>query len=172
MSAAAVLISRLANRDVTLRSDGDKVIIYGPDELVTHALVREIRAAKSEILAELAKRDAANLSYHYDGRAPIHEFDGGLDCPRAVAQTYESVVAHRENNNPEASSARDGCVHCGRPETPEANVVPFGIGPHVWLHHACWAAWSAARRAEATTALAAIGIPTLSDEEKNIKNPM
>lgn len=112
MSVAALLISRLAQRDVTLKSDGDKVIIDGPDELVTSALVQEIRAAKAEILAELTK----------------------------------AVIIPWLNSHPASSDPAAGCAWCGTPETPDARILPFGIGPHTWLHPDCWGAWDASLR--------------------------
>jgi hypothetical protein len=50
------------------------------------------------------------------------------------------------------SSSGARCAHCGKPDTP-GNIVPFGTGPHAWLHHRCWRPWSAARQAEAVAAL-------------------
>lgn len=162
MSAAA-LICRLARCDVTLRSDGDKLIIDGPGELVTDALVQEIRAVKAEILAELTKGDAADLRYLYDERAAVCQFDGGLDRAKAEAQAFEAAIIRWLNSNPAPSDPAAGCLSCGKPEMSANALLAFdarGNGYAAWLHGDCWAAWYAGRRAEAATALAAIGIPT------------
>jgi hypothetical protein len=51
------------------------------------------------------------------------------------------------------------CVWCGRPETPEAALLPIGVGArHAWLHDDCWAPWREARRKAAIETLAAMGI--------------
>lgn len=47
------------------------------------------------------------------------------------------------------------CLHCGRADEP-GNLVPFGVGPHAWLHSECWRGWYGARMAEAAQALRAI----------------
>jgi hypothetical protein len=51
------------------------------------------------------------------------------------------------------------CAYCGKPETPDATVVPFGVeqGRHTWLHPECWHAWHLQRREHAARQLAADG---------------
>jgi hypothetical protein len=48
-----------------------------------------------------------------------------------------------------APSAPGRCAWCGGPEARGAVVVPFGIGPHTWLHAECWPVWHRERMAAA-----------------------
>jgi hypothetical protein len=51
------------------------------------------------------------------------------------------------------------CAWCGRPETPDATLLPIGGGDrHAWLHSDCWTPWCEWRRTEAIADLAAMGI--------------
>jgi hypothetical protein len=166
-----LLISRLAQCDVTLRSDGDNVIINGPDELVTNALIREIRAAKAEILAALTKGGAADLRYLYHERAGICE-DGGQNRARAETRAWNQVASHWHRQHGTRNSDDLGtsgkfhhkfvCAGCGQPLDGAPNVVLF---PHGERAHAddgfdCIRRYIARWRSEAATALSAIGIPT------------
>jgi hypothetical protein len=51
------------------------------------------------------------------------------------------------------------CAWCGRAETPDATLLPIGVGVrHAWLHSGCWESWRERRRAEAIDQLGAMGI--------------
>ena len=50
------------------------------------------------------------------------------------------------------------CAYCALAETPDAPLIPLGVGPHAWLHLDCWEAWRERRRAKAIVELAALGI--------------
>jgi hypothetical protein len=51
------------------------------------------------------------------------------------------------------------CAHCGRDETPDAILLPIGVGGrHAWLHQDCWEPWRARRRARAIVELAEAGV--------------
>jgi hypothetical protein len=54
-----------------------------------------------------------------------------------------------------APSPEGFCAWCGKAETPDAVVVPFGVvpGTHAWLHPECWPAWHRTRREHALCAL-------------------
>ena len=55
------------------------------------------------------------------------------------------------------ASPEGRCAGCGREETTEAGLVPFGIGAgRAWLHPDCWEEWFAQRRAEAVAGLTAM----------------
>jgi hypothetical protein len=45
---------------------------------------------------------------------------------------------------------------------PGAMLLPFGTACHTWLHHGCWDAWYAERRAHALQALAIWESPFLT----------
>ena len=82
---------------------------------------------------------------------------GGAVPPSPPAETAQ-VNAHKSrvvdwlNANP-APSAPDRCAGCGGADAPGSTLVPFGVGPHVWLHPGCWRAWYNKRLAKAGAAL-------------------
>ena len=49
-------------------------------------------------------------------------------------------MTRRSSNNKGKTVA---CEHCGRADY---DVVPLGVGPFVWLHYACRAAYFEGRR--------------------------
>jgi hypothetical protein len=85
------------------------------------------------------------------GEPPVQQFKH---------RSFEARIVEWLNQHP-APSTPGRCAWCGRTETPGAVVLPFGTEPgtHAWLHAECWPAWYRARRADATEALAAMGIP-------------
>ena len=56
-----------------------------------------------------------------------------------------------------APSPPGRCAGCGRPESLDAVVLPFGtaLGTHAWLHAECWPAWHERRRVAAVASLCA-----------------
>jgi hypothetical protein len=51
------------------------------------------------------------------------------------------------------------CAWCGTPETPDATLLPIGVGErHAWLHSDCQPPWRALRRARAIAELAEAGV--------------
>jgi hypothetical protein len=82
--------------------------------------------------------------------------DGGQPEAAARAIALQSCVVRWLDTRP-ITPDPTRCAHCGSPDQP-GNIVPFGTGPHTWLHSRCWKPWYAARRAEAEAALAAMGI--------------
>jgi hypothetical protein len=71
-------------------------------------------------------------------------------------RTNDNRIVEWLNQNP-APSAAGRCAWCGRPETLDAGLLPFGTEPgtHTWLHSECWGSWHAARRAQALVAVSA-----------------
>ena len=116
---------------------------------------------QADILIDLA--GAAELFHSADGtaleRAGIAEFDGGLPRPEAEALAFECCVIEWLNRTFERSPA-ESCLACGGGDSAHDTLLPHGVDPtgHVWLHSRCWPAWHAGRRADAVTALKAIGI--------------
>src|SRR5262249_40024232 len=92
-------------------------------------------------------------------RTSIAEFDGGLPRTKAETQALACCVIEWLNRNP-APSAAGRCGWCGRAQTRDAVVLPFGTKPgtHAWLHAECWEAWHHARRADAAAALTQMNI--------------
>jgi hypothetical protein len=90
-----------------------------------------------------------------------------------------TIVCQRVRNLPQAEAERSAidivlvelldathpttdptrCANCGRPETPDATLLPIGWGErHSWAHPNCWEPWRERRRAEVTDQLSAMGI--------------
>ncbi len=76
---------------------------------------------------------------------------------RAEAVAYQRRLVEWLDDNP-ASSAPDRCAECCGVDAPGAALVPFGVGPHVWLHTDCWPVWRDKRVEQARVALAGQGI--------------
>ena len=97
------------------------------------------------------------LAYYHE-RAGIAE-DNGLVRDQANARALESCVTEWLNRNVIGAPA-GYCARCGDNNSPDNPLQPFGAEPsgHTWLHAGCWRPWFDCRRAEAATALAALGI--------------
>lgn len=161
MSGAAILrAARAAGLD--LRVDGDGLVLQAhapPSPEILDALARY----KQEIIGLLRPgRDgwsAEDWQAHFDERAGIAEFDGGLPRPDAEARAFECCVVEWMNRSFEHSPP-GRCRACGGGDHAHDVLVPHGIEPtgHVWLHARCWPAWHAGQKAEAVAALKAMGI--------------
>lgn len=108
---------------------------------------------------------------HFDERASIMEFDGGLPRQEAEARAFECCVVDWMNRN-FARSRPERCVVCGRDDEAHGALLPHGSEPtgHVWLHSWFWPTWLAGRKAGAIAALKAMGITPagfLNDFGKN-----
>ena len=101
----------------------------------------------------------------YDERAGIAEFDGGL--PRSEAETlaFECCVVEWLYRSFERSPP-GSCLACCGADSAHDSLLPHGVeaSGHVWLHSRCWPAWHAGRKADAVTALKAMGIHYRSKE--------
>jgi hypothetical protein len=77
----------------------------------------------------------------------------------AVVEAFQHVLTDWLNGHLQASSPIR-CAHRGRPEDASyaGVLLPFGIGPHAWVHSCCWEAWRAGRLAKAIEALAGYGL--------------
>jgi hypothetical protein len=62
-------------------------------------------------------------------------------------------------NKTHPNTSPDACAECGKPETPDETLLPFGLGArHAWLHSNCWGPWRAQRRVRAEDDLARLGV--------------
>jgi hypothetical protein len=97
----------------------------------------------------------------FDERAGIAEFDGGLPRLEAEGRAFTCCVAEWLIHNP-VRSPPDRCLRCGEAEQGHDPLLPLGTEStgHAWLHSRCWSGWHAARQAEATDVLEAMGIAT------------
>jgi hypothetical protein len=95
----------------------------------------------------------------FEQRVGAIEHDGRLPRELAEAEAFKACVAIWLNRNPVMSPA-GRCIVCGRGDHPDDVVLPYGTTPPgaAWLHGACWPTWSRERQAQATDALAAMGI--------------
>jgi hypothetical protein len=126
-------------------------------------VVELLRRHKAEIMALLRPAEdgwsADDWQGFYDERAGIAELDGGLPRAEAEARAFACCVAEWQNRNFVRSSP-GRCLGCGSDDRAHDPILPYGMEStgHAWLHSRCWPAWQAGRRAEATAALAGMGI--------------
>jgi hypothetical protein len=83
----------------------------------------------------------------------------GLPRPEAEQAAFDIVLIDLLNaSHPNSDPNR--CAWCGTPETPDATLLPIGVGErHAWLHSDCQPPWRALRRARAIAELAGAGVP-------------
>ena len=73
----------------------------------------------------------------------------------ALAEAYEHVLTEWLNRHFSTDGPLNRCAHCSGSELHSGDpLLPFGVGPHAWVHGRCWEAWRAARRQKAIEALA------------------
>jgi hypothetical protein len=88
------------------------------------------------------------------------------DCPAPVrtwdnsSLPIEAEISEWLDQHP-APSPSGRCAWCGRLESLDAVVVPFGtvLGTHAWLHPECWSEWHKTRREQAGIVLKAVTEP-------------
>jgi hypothetical protein len=161
-AAKALKAARAAGAE--LRLDGDDLVLEAaapPPPVILNLFARH----KSEIVALLRQGwngwSREDWQVFFEERAGIAEFDGGLPRLEAEARAFTCCVAEWLNRNP-VRSPPDRCLRCGEAEQGHDPLLPLGTEStgHAWLHSRCWSAWHAARQAEATEALEAMGIAT------------
>lgn len=156
------------------QENGIRLGVAGADLILDAArepepeVLEAIKLNKSEIVALLgAIRDdwtAEDWKAFYDERAGIAEFDGGQSRQQAEAMAFECCVVEWLNRHP-CRSDPGHCAACGEPDREGHAVLPFGTETHghTWLHPRCWQRWYETRKAEAITALTAMGIEKPAD---------
>ena len=155
MSAAEALKAARA-AGVELRLSGDDLVLEAtaPPLLATLDLVSR---HKHGIVALLRPgRDGwspEDWQVFFDERAGIAELDGELPRPEAEAPAFECCIVEWLNRN-FVCSPPGRCLGCGAGDSAHDPLLPHGVEStgHAWLHSRCWAAWHAARRAEAVAA--------------------
>jgi DNA methylase len=133
MSGAATLLNDLRALGATLEPAGAQLLLRAGANPIPAALVRQVREAKSDLLAILTA--APNIE-------------------AAETKSGEAQVVDWLDHHP-VPSPPGTCAWCRKPEGPGASVVPFGAlpGTHTWLHAECWHQWHEHRRAEAARAI-------------------
>jgi hypothetical protein len=106
--------------------------------------------------------EAASWRCFFEQRVDLVQTVRGLSRAEAERAAYDQLLIILLNKtHPDTSP--DACAHCGRAETPDATLLPFGWGArHAWLHAGCWAAWRALRLANAEDDLARLGVARLT----------
>lgn len=124
---------------------------YGENRKSTAAPAKVAKAAKvGEWVAE-------DWQAFFDERAGVLEYDCGLRRPAAEAEAFQDCVVAWLNHYP-AASPSGRCSWCGHPDSRDVVVLPYGTGPHIWLHGKCWSSWRTERQAKAAEALASMGV--------------
>jgi hypothetical protein len=123
---AAVLDDASAAGVAVFVLDGEVRLTHDPDIEPPSALFAAIRQNQAAILALLMRE--------------------------TPAVAFEAPVIRWLDQHP-APSLPGCCVWCGQAEAPGTAVIPFGTGPHTWLHGECWPAWFQARKAQAVEPL-------------------
>lgn len=161
MSAAEALLAAEAV--------GVRVAVDGADLVLVAAapppadILDQLARFKHDILRLLRPRpeawSAEDWQAFFHERAGIAEFDEGLSRPEA-----ERLALAQCADEWERRTLRTGpthlCSHCRAARHGGAAVILLGSGGgRGWLHPVCWAGWKRIRRAEAHSALAAMGLP-------------
>jgi hypothetical protein len=140
--------------------DGDALTLEAsavPPPAVVELLARH----KAGILALLRPTadgwSAIDWQTFFDERADMAAVHGLTEI--AEARAFACCVVEWLNRNP-VRSPPCRCLACGQIEHSHDPLLPFGTEStgHAWLHSRCWPAWHAARKADAITALATMGI--------------
>ena len=135
-----------------------------PPEAVLAALSEN----KAGIVALLRPGDdgwnAEDWQVYYDERAGIAEFHSGLSRVQAEARAFACCGSEWMNRNPQTSSSGQ-CLACHTGDFTNDPLLPFGADfhGHAWLHSRCWDGWFRSRKAEAASALVAMGIEKPTD---------
>jgi hypothetical protein len=161
MSSVEDLLNDLAGIGATIEPAGNRLVLRAGPTTIPATLVGQIRKAKHELMATLVAREERGVVQTDDVRPCERETTNSRQIEEQTLRqrTFEDFVIQWLNHHP-SPSAPGHCAWCGSPESPSARVVPFGTEPwtHTWLHPECWPDWHCARKIEATTALAAMGI--------------
>lgn len=104
--------------------------------------------------------EASDWREYFDERVAVAMIEGQQPEAEARRIAWACCVTRWRDLHPVASEP-EHCAHCGRPDEP-GNIVPFGAGPHAWLHSGCWPAWDRERQEKARRALAGL-LPSYKD---------
>ena len=155
--AEAIALAR--RRGVTLRVFLGNLRVYSegePDE----SLVRLLRDNKQAVMDAILGAETESDRWRRVLAEKVETITQlrGLSRHDAEREAFQHVLIEFLNaTHPDTDPTR--CGHCGDPETPDATLLPFGVGErHAWLHQRCWVPWRERRWTEAIAALVAMGI--------------
>jgi hypothetical protein len=126
--SAATALKAARDAGIELGIDGDDLLLEAVSEPPA-ATLEALSRHKAEIIELLRPgRDgwsAEDWRLFFEERAAIAEFDGGLPRAKAEAQAFECCLIEWLNRNP-SPSAPGRCGWCGRSESQDAVVLPYG----------------------------------------------
>ena len=159
MSAAEAL--QAARRaGVTIEIDGSDLVLEAaapPKSAVVDALSRHKTAIIALLRPVKDGWSAEDWRTHYDERAGMAEFEGGLSRDEAEAHAFNCCVDEWQNRYP-VRSPPGLCARCGGSDQPDDPLVPVGTTCDAWLHLTCRTGWDEGRRRNAIAALARMEI--------------
>jgi hypothetical protein len=175
MTAGALLALRLLKaHDVAVKWTGDGVDFDAPTKPPDDVMA--VLDAHEQAIVALMKPDWAGLS-GMDWRANYYRrlrerLRCGAAREMAVVEAFQRVLTGWLNSHLQATSPIR-CAHCGRPEDAlyAGVLLPFGVGPHAWVHSRCWEAWRAARRRKAIETLAGCGVTAAEGVRTSCQKP-
>jgi hypothetical protein len=153
---------------INVRLDGQDLILSGAAEPST-GMLGLLRQHKRTIVALLQRRpegpmqgrqscDELDWLELYDEQLAIYERDHGLQHAEAERRAFDSCTAEWLWRTA-VVSAPGPCPICGDADRANDPLLAIGIiGGRAWLHIGCVKVWCSARKAEAVSALAAMGI--------------
>ena len=90
----------------------------------------------------------------------------------ALAEAYEHVLTEWLNRHFSTDGPPNRCAHCSGSELHSGDpLLPFGVGPHAWVHGRCWEAWRAARRRKAVETLSGYGLTAAGGNRTSCQEP-
>src|ERR1700746_564937 len=120
MNVAHDLLDDLAMIGATVETTGDRLILRAGSTAIPATLVMRVREAKADLMAMLA------LSGDRGRVREEHEHVGKSARQQAKQGPLEAAIIGWLNQHP-VPSAPGRCAWCGRPESPGAVVLPFGV---------------------------------------------
>ena len=156
---------------------GGRQVFVGADHPPPADVVVVLRRVGTDLLALVPLVNDpwlfADWRWFFKERADGAE-QSGLARAEAQARAFECCVIEWGNRHL-VDSPQDRCCWCGGIERADENnpLLPFGVGPHAWVHDRCWKRWRDWRRGEAVAALAALGIrrPRQGGEDDATNDP-
>jgi hypothetical protein len=138
--AEAIALAR--RRGVTLRVFLGKLRVCSESEL-DDSLVRLLRDNKQAIMDAILTAETESYRWRrtFAEKAETIGQLRGMTHPDAECEAFKHVlIEYLNTTHPDTDPNR--CAHCGGPETPNATLLPIGVGErHAWLHPDCWEAW-------------------------------
>lgn len=164
MKPAEAIIAEARADGVTLDLTPEGQVVFKGSRAATERWLPILRGAKPALAAYLRRQSdgsnwsAADWRAHYDERAGMLEYDGGLSRTEAEARAREWVTAEYmvRAHKPTVPGI---CAHCGAAGHEQA-VIPHGTvtAGHVWLHSRCWRVWYDRQVQGAREALGVMGV--------------